>query len=287
MAIDTSTYLFDRIGPSPSALILRAKDHLEHLFNLLIVIGKRELNERDEENDVLRHSVITIGNSLTFCGYRWPKPTDLLGIVLVEILELGEKLWPLREYFSINPFLPTKEQDQIVDEFERELYPERSALALDTERERIATESDKKATEYAILFTKLQQQLSAITELSEKELREMQSRGFEIIHEMIDPRSTVRNRVELVAPAVAIASGCIPEFDGKPTKATGRPLQVMTYFMTRHSATFEALKDYVDEQVEDLTVHTWINRTNLALVDARATWRLKANLRKVIKHQIR
>ena len=206
MLIDPSDNSIVHIGPSRSATILQLEGFLQCLFSLLI---DNELHEKNTLLDLLDRSVIALGGFLIYheCCWPeptnrlgivldnttecrrnkkcWPKPTDRLGIVFVETLELGEKLWPLREYL----FPCTEKQDQIVDEFAREIYLERAALAEDSERESIETE-------YGLLLAKLHYQLGAITLFTETKLREMQSRGSEIICEMIDPCSTDRNCAE-------------------------------------------------------------------------------------------
>lgn len=186
MATNPSGDTVVHIGPSRSATILQLEGFLQCLFSLLI---DNELHEKNTLLDLLDRSVIALGGFLIYheCCWPeptnrlgivldnttecrrnkkcWPKPTDRLGIVFVETLELGEKLWPLREYL----FPRTEKQD--------------------SERESIETE-------YGLLLAKLHYQLGAITLFTETKLREMQSRGSEIICEMIDPCSTDRNRAE-------------------------------------------------------------------------------------------
>jgi len=297
-------------------VIINSQNDLEKVFDSLVHIGKLKHDKRHEELTALASSVIALGAYLSASEIPWPKPADGLGIVLVEILEWGQKLWLTQWYFARNPYPPKKKPDQIEDELARELDPERTALAEEIERKTIETERHTHAAEQVLYSSRLNSQLRTMAQWPEKRLREIQLRGFEIIREMIDPKPTAEldahaeklatppavaaemPTANLDAPAVPIVSevaklpplspetGCTPLFDGKPTKAKGRILQVMSYFMTRHSATFDALKEHLDEQVEDTTVHTCINRTNLALDKDGATWRLKADLRKVVKVQI-
>lgn len=196
MATNLSAHSVIRNGASPSAVIIKSQNELEKLFDSLIHIGKLKHDKRHEELTALENSVITLGAYISALQIPWPKPTDLLGDALVRTLEYGEKLWPLQHYFKVNPCMPTKKLDQIEDELERELYPERTALTEDTERKRIETERHEHATELQRYHSNLSSQLSLIAEYPEKQLREMKSCGFEIIREMIDPCSTDCNRAE-------------------------------------------------------------------------------------------
>ena len=203
MATNLSAHSVIHNGPSLSTVVVESENRLIAVVDSLIHIGKLTHDKRHEELSALENSVIDLGAYLSALQIPWPKPTDRLGTVLVEILEWGEKLWQTRWYFTVNPCMPTKKPDQIEDELERELYPEQTALAEETERERIETERDKYANEDRYYHSRLSSQLRTMTQWPEKQLREMQSRGFEIIHEMIDPCSTYQNRAEPNPPEPA------------------------------------------------------------------------------------
>ena len=196
MATNLSAHSVIHNGPSRSAVVVESENRLIAVVDSLIHIGKLQHNKRHEELTVLENSVIDLGAYLSALQIPWPKPMDRLGTVLVEILECGQKLWSTRWYFAVNPRMPTKKPDQIEDELERELYPEQTALAEETERERIETERDKYANEDRYYHSRLSSQLRTMTQWPETKLREMQSRGSEIICEMIDPCNTDQNRGE-------------------------------------------------------------------------------------------
>ncbi len=66
-------------------------------------------------------------------------------------------------------------------------------------------------------------------------------------------------------------------FDGKLVDLTGRLYAVAAFMWGRESATIDALKGAVGEEVQDATVHTWMTRVNNALAPLMLPWTLTAD----------
>jgi hypothetical protein len=66
-------------------------------------------------------------------------------------------------------------------------------------------------------------------------------------------------------------------FNGTTVELTPRDYRVVAYFWGRQFATFDALKEAVNAEAADPTVHTWVNRANNALSDLALPWRLAAD----------
>jgi len=229
MATNPSPYSVVQYGPSPNTVIINSQNDLEKVFDSLVHIGKLKHDKRHEELTALASSVIALGAYLSASEIPWPKPADGLGIVLVEILEWGQKLWLTQWYFARNPYPPKKKPDQIEDELARELDPERTALAEEIERKTIETERHTHATEQVLYSSRLNSQLRTMAQWPEKRLREIQLRGFEIIREMIDPKPTAEldaHAEKLATPSAVAAEMPTAELDstaGEAKSRGGRP----------------------------------------------------------------
>jgi hypothetical protein len=66
-------------------------------------------------------------------------------------------------------------------------------------------------------------------------------------------------------------------FNGRTVEIKGRDYQVVAYLWGRDFASFDSLKEAVNAEVADATVHTWVNRANNALAPLPLAWRLAAD----------
>lgn len=72
-------------------------------------------------------------------------------------------------------------------------------------------------------------------------------------------------------------AGCRVWYGGRFVEVSGRIYAVNNFMWRRESVTYDELKTSVNSEVQDKSVHTWVNRANNALTDLGLSWDLVAD----------